>query len=86
MRVPFRSSGPSNTGGVGWLVRKCTARPPITTGRSQWLFELSRKTACSAGEYQSFGAGVAGSSGSLAPGMSFQRNFWKVRIPVGSIG
>ena len=55
-------------------------------GRSQWLFDESRKTFCSAGEYQSAGAGVAGSSGASLPGMSFQRNFWKVRMPVTSIG
>ena len=28
---------------------------------------------------QSFGAAVAGSSGSSAPGMSFHRKFWNVR-------
>jgi hypothetical protein len=30
--------------------------------------------------YQSAGAGVAGSSGNNAPGMSFHRNCWKVRM------
>jgi hypothetical protein len=39
----------------------------------------SRKTASSAALYQSAGAAVAGSSGRIAPGMSFHRNFWKVR-------
>ena len=32
------------------------------------------------------GAGVAGSSGSIAPGMSFHRKFWKVRTLPVSIG
>ena len=49
-------------------------------GTSQWLLDERRKAASSSGEYQSAGAGVAGSSGSRAPGMSFQRKFWKVRI------
>jgi hypothetical protein len=40
----------------------------------------------SACEYQSAGAGVLGSSGSRAPGMSFQRNVWKVRTFAVSIG
>ena len=55
-------------------------------GRSQCDLLESRKTSSSAGEYQSAGAGVAGSSGSIAPGMSFQRNFWKVRTLWKSIG
>ena len=40
----------------------------------------------SAGEYQSAGAAVFGSSGRSAPGMSFQRKFWNVRTPLVSIG
>ena len=39
-------------------------------------------TSSSAGEYQSSAAGVAGSSGRRAPGMSFHRKFWNVRIAV----
>ncbi len=61
-------------------------RLPIEIGRSQWLLEDSRTTASSAGEYQSAGAVVGGSSGSSAPGMSFQRKFWNVRTSSRSIG
>jgi hypothetical protein len=57
----------------------CTTAPSTSTGTSQKLLEARRKTASSSGEYQSFGAGVFGSSGSRAPGMSFQRKVWKVR-------
>ena len=38
------------------------------SGRSQWLFDESRNTFSSAGEYQSAGAGVFGSSGSSRAG------------------
>ncbi len=47
---------------------------------SQWLFDDSRKIASSSGLYQSLGAAVLASSGSKAPGMSFHRKVWKVRI------
>ncbi len=81
--MPLRSSGPSNTGGVGWLTRKCTAFLPISIGTSQWDFEERRNTSSSAGEYH----GVpGGSSGSSAPGMSFHKKFWNVRMPEKSIG
>ena len=55
-------------------------RLPTLIGRSQWDLLDSRKTSSSAGEYQSAGVDVAGSSGSIAPGMSFQRKCWKVRM------
>ena len=50
--------GSSKTGGVGWLTRKWTTLPLIRSGRSQWLFDESRKISSSAGEYQSAGAAV----------------------------
>ena len=86
MRLPLRSSGPSKTGGVGWETRKWTVLRPIRTGRSKWDFEDSRTTSSSSGEYQSAGSGVAGSSGSSAPGMSFHRKCWKVRTRAVSMG
>lgn len=55
-------------------------------GTSQWLFEESRNTSSSSLEYQSAGCGVAGSSGKSAPGMSFQRNRWPVRMSSYAIG
>ncbi len=54
-------------------------RFPTRIGTSQWDLLESRTWASSAGLYQSAGSGVAGSSGSRAPGMSAQRNRWKVR-------
>jgi hypothetical protein len=82
--VPFRSSAPSKTGGVGWLTRKWTVSFLIRIGTSQWLFDESRNTSSSSGEYQL--SPVAGSMGRRAPGMSLQRKRWKVRTPSGSIG
>src|SRR5919106_6512768 len=55
-------------------------------GTSQWLFDDRRKTSSSSGEYQSAGPGFDGSSGRSAPGMSFHRNIWNVRILAVSIG
>jgi predicted ATPase len=64
LRVPLRSSGPSKIGAVGWLTRKWTRLPRLSSiGRSQVLFDERRKMSSSSGEYQSAGAGVAGSSG-----------------------
>ena len=86
MRVPLRSSAPSKVGGVGCATRKCTVLCSMRIGRSQCDLLESRTWSSSAGEYQSAGAAVAGSSGSSAPGMSFQRNVWKVRTLWVSIG
>ena len=70
VEVPACRSGPRarrrRAASDGWS-RKWTTLPPIRIGRSQWLLDESRKTFSSAGEYQSAGAGVAGSSGSSAP-------------------
>ena len=55
-------------------------------GTSQCDLLESRKTSSSAGEYQSCGAAVAGSSGSSAPGMSSHRKFWNVRMSSSWIG
>src|SRR5687767_13564400 len=60
--------------------------PGTSIGMSQWLFDESRKMSSSAGEYQSAGAGVLGSSGSKAPGMSSQRKSWNVRTSLVRIG
>ena len=60
--MPFRSSGPSKTGGVGWLTRKWTTAPSTSIGTSQWLFDESGKIASSSALYQSCAAGVVGSS------------------------
>ncbi len=85
--MPLRSSGPSKTGGVGWETRKCTVLfSARVIGTSQCDLLESRKTACSSGEYQSAGAGVAGLSGSFAPGMSFHRKCWKVRTSSVAMG
>jgi hypothetical protein len=73
-------------GGVGCETRKCTVSRPSFTGTSQCDFDDSRRTFRISGEYQSLGAAVAGSSGSIAFGMSFQRKFWKVRALRVSIG
>ena len=60
--------------------------PPTSTGTSQCDLLDRRNTSSSAGEYQSAGAAVFGSSGSSAPGMSFQRKCWNVRTASASIG
>ncbi len=72
---------------MGCETRKCTGlRPGTLIGTSQCDFDESRKTSSSAGEYQSAFAGVAGSSGSSAPGMSFHRKCRKVRTSSVAIG
>ncbi|BDZ60083.1 hypothetical protein GCM10025872_37400 [Barrientosiimonas endolithica] len=52
---------------------------PVRLARQSYALQLL-------GENQSFGSGVAGSSGSRAPGMSFHRKFWKVRTRAVSMG
>ena len=46
LRRPLRSSGPSNTGGLGWLMRRWRRAPEgDVIGASQWLFEERRRRA-----------------------------------------
>jgi hypothetical protein len=58
---------------VDGLVSDLDGDIPMTLGGKRYTFN-------SAAEYQSAGAGVPGSSGSLAPGISLHRKNWKVRM------
>jgi hypothetical protein len=60
--------------------------PSVSIGTSQCDFDDRRTPASSSAENQSASSGVAGSSGSSAPGMSAQRNVWKVRTSSRTIG
>ena len=59
--------------------------PISSIGKSQWLFDDSLKIASSAGEYQSAGAAVFGSSAGAHLACP-SRGYWNVRTPAVSIG
>jgi hypothetical protein len=78
LRTPLRSSGPSKTGGVGWLTRKWTRPSGVRTGRSQCDFEDRRSCDHTSGAIPVLP--VFGSTGDFAPGIALHFSIWKLRI------